>query len=112
MLKDDTTHHTNQTYSKVTDILRVIGNSRRLKILWELSDGKERSVSQIETLIPGLSQSALSQHLCRLRRAQIVKTRRSSQTIFYSIQDEDVIRILRLLSHLYMDDPVLHKNPH
>jgi len=99
--------------SKVTEILKTIGNRRRLRILWELADGKERSVSQIEEVIPFLSQSALSQHLGKLRRAQIVSTRRASQTIFYSLKDQDIIRILKLLHHIYHDDPVLtRQNSH
>jgi len=99
--------------SKVTEILKTIGNRRHLRILWELADGKERSVSQIEEVIPFLSQSALSQHLGKLRRAQIVSTRRASQTIYYSLKDQDIIRILKLLHHIYHDDPVLtRQNSH
>ena len=43
-----------------------------------LADGRERSVSELEAIIANLSQSALSQHLGRLRRANIVRTRRES----------------------------------
>ena len=53
-----------------------------MRILNELSDGRERSVSELEGVIASLSQSALSQHLARLRRANIVRTRRESQTIY------------------------------
>jgi len=98
--------------SKVTTILRAIGNSKRLRILNELLDGHERSVSELETIIATLSQSALSQHLGRLRRANIVRTRRESQTIYYSIEDHDVLRILRLLSHIYTDDPAMRRRRH
>ncbi len=98
--------------SKLTNILRAMGNSKRMRILSELSDGRERSVSELEGLMSSLSQSALSQHLARLRRANIVKTRRESQTIFYSINDGDVMRILRLLRHLYDDDPVMKRTRH
>lgn len=98
--------------SKVTSILRAIGNTKRLRILNELSDGQERSVSELENIIATLSQSALSQHLGRLRRANIVRTRRESQTIYYSIDDHDVLRILRLLSHIYEDDPVMRRTRH
>ncbi len=98
--------------SKVTTILRAIGKSKRLRILNELSDGHERSVSELETIITTLSQSALSQHLGRLRRANIVRTRRESQTIYYSIEDHDFLRILRLLSHIYTDDPAMRRRRH
>ena len=98
--------------SKVKTILRAIGNGNRLRILNERADGNERSVSELETVIATLSQSALSQHLGRLRRANIVCTRRESQTIYYSIDDHDVLRILRLFSHIYNDDPVMQNTRH
>jgi DNA-binding transcriptional ArsR family regulator len=103
---------TESEQSKVTNVLRAIGNSKRLRILNELADGKERSVSELESIIANLSQSALSQHLGRLRRANIVRTRRQSQTIYYSIDDTDVLRILRLLSHIYDHDPVMQPRRH
>ena len=98
--------------SKLALILKAMSNVRRLRILQELADGKERSVSEIEALVPDLSQSALSQHLGRLRRAEIVQTRRKSQTIFYSIRDQDVLRLLRLITHIYADDPVIDRTRH
>ena len=84
----------------MTVVLKAMRNSRRLQILTQLADRSEKSVSEIEQFIPNLRQSALSQHLGRLRRADIVSTRRASQTIYYSIEDADVVRILRLLSHI------------
>lgn len=105
-------HSDEREQSKVTTVLRAMGNAKRMQILTELADGKERSVSELETVIDDLSQSALSQHLGRLRRAHIVRTRRESQTIYYSIDDADVLRILRLLGHIYNDDPVMHRTKH
>ena len=93
--------------SKMTEILKAIGNAKRLQILNELAQTEELSVSQLELLVMDLSQSALSQHLGRLRRANIVRTRRASQTIYYSLADDDVRMIMRLLSSLYIDDPVI-----
>ena len=98
--------------SKVTTVLRAMGNAKRMRILNELADGRERSVSELEGIIADLSQSALSQHLGRLRRAHIVRTRRESQTIFYSIDDADVLRIIRLLGHVYNDDPIMQRTKH
>ena len=98
--------------SKLTTVLRAMSNAKRLRILNELSDRRERSVSELEGVIASLSQSALSQHLARLRRANIVRTRRESQTIFYSIDDADVLRIIRLLGHIYNDDPVMQRTKH
>ena len=98
--------------SKVTTVLRAMGNAKRMRILNELADGRERSVSELEGVISDLSQSVLSQHLGRLRRANIVRTRRKSQAIFYSIDDTDVLRILRLLEHIYNDDPTMQRTKH
>ena len=98
--------------SKLTTVLRAMNNAKRMRILNELSDGREQSVSELEGGIASLSHSAFSQHLARLRRANIVRTRRESQTIYYSIDDSDVLRILRLLGHIYTDDPVMQRTRH
>ena len=60
-----------------------------MRILNELADDRERSVSILESVMNSLSQSILSQYLGRLRRANIVRTRRKSQTIYYLIDDTD-----------------------
>ena len=60
--------------SKLTTVLRAMSNAKRMRILNELSDGRERSVSELKGVIASLSQSTLSQHLARLRRANIVRT--------------------------------------
>ena len=68
--------------SKLTTVLRAMSNAKRMRILNEFSDERERSVSELEGVIHSLSQSDLSQHLARLRRANIVRTHRESQTIY------------------------------
>lgn len=98
--------------SKLTMVLKAMSNSKRMQILSELSDGRERSVSEIERTMPELSQSALSQHLARLRKSNLVETRRESQTIYYAIKDADIKRILRLLNHIYAQDPANRGHMH
>lgn len=80
-------------------LLKAMGNAKRLEILYLLMQG-EMSVSALENVID-LSQSALSQHLAVLRKENVVKTRRSAQTIFYSIKSEKALKILRLLDKIY-----------
>jgi DNA-binding transcriptional ArsR family regulator len=80
-------------------LLKSVGNQHRLMILCELLKG-ERSVGAMQSAI-GLSQSALSQHLARLREDGIVTTRRASQTIYYSLANEKVARLIGLLYELY-----------
>lgn len=85
----------NSNIPEKSAILKAISNAKRLEILYRLKDG-ESSVGQLEELV-NLSQSALSQHLAVLRRAKVVKTRRNAQTIYYSIDNQLVKDILRLL---------------
>ena len=75
--------------------LKAIANDCRLLILCELLKG-ERSVGDLAPVV-GLSQSALSQHLARLRRHGLVKTRRQSQTIHYSLADPGVAAVIGAL---------------
>lgn len=68
---------------EITTLLKSIANRHRLQIVRLLAE-KEHSVGEIEKIV-GLSQSALSQHLARLRRDKMVATRRNAQTIYYSL---------------------------
>lgn len=74
-------------------LLQAMGNPHRLAVLCELA-GTERSVGQLQDAV-GIQQSALSQHLARLRADGLVKTRRDSVRIFYSLADETVAAVMR-----------------
>ncbi len=82
-------------------ILKAMGNERRFAILCHLAQG-EKSVGELQRLV-GLSQSALSQHLARLRRVKIVKTRRAAQTIYYSLDGPAAPMVMTALTELYAD---------
>ena len=79
-------------------VLKAMANERRLMILCHLSEG-ERSVGELEGLL-GISQSALSQHLARLRKDGLVMPRRSAQNIFYSLHGDEARLIIDLLHDL------------
>jgi DNA-binding transcriptional ArsR family regulator len=70
-----------------------------LLVLCNLANG-EKSVGQLQSII-GLSQSALSQHLARLRQDGLVQTRRESQTIYYSLSSDEASRVIAVLYELY-----------
>jgi ArsR family transcriptional regulator len=76
-------------------LLRSLANEKRLLILCQLYGG-ERSVGELENVV-GLSQSALSQHLAKLRSAGVVATRREAQTIYYSLKDPGAERVIGAL---------------
>lgn len=78
----------------------MLANEQRLLILCHLLTEGEMSVSALVDQI-GLSQSALSQHLARLRDEQVVVFRREAQTLFYRVDDEKAARVLALLRDIY-----------
>ena len=67
----------------VAAYLTALANAKRIHILSVLSEG-EQSVGALAGIVQ-LSQSALSQHLAKLRAIEMVDTRREGQTIYYSL---------------------------
>ena len=84
---------------RASALLKAMSNEHRLMILCQLLPG-EKSVGELERII-GLSQSALSQHLARLRRDDLVCTRRQAQTIFYSLAGAEASAVINTLYTLY-----------
>jgi DNA-binding transcriptional ArsR family regulator len=93
---------------RAADLLRLLGNEKRLMILCQLADG-ELSVGALQSRI-GLSQSALSQHLARLRADAVVATRRDGQVIYYRIVDPAALRVIQTLAELFC--PPASAQPH
>ncbi|MEQ9345004.1 MAG: metalloregulator ArsR/SmtB family transcription factor [Thalassospira sp.] len=84
---------------EAAEFLKTLGNEWRLMILCSLGDA-EKSVGTLENEL-GIKQSALSQHLARLRREGLVKTRRDAQTIFYSLANRDIMKIIAVLQETF-----------
>lgn len=76
-------------------LLKALGNEKRLEIVYNLMQ-RELKVHELEE-VTLLGQSALSQHLAILRAEKIVKTRRVAQNIFYSLENETAVRIVKIL---------------
>ena len=91
------------------NLLKALSNERRLLIICALYKG-EKSVGELEQIV-GLSQSALSQHLARLRRDGLVNTRRNAQTIFYSMNDRATEAVLKCLYDIYSPEDLAAKFP-
>jgi len=85
-----------------TVLLKALSNEKRLMIMCALHEG-EKKVGDLEKIV-GLSQSALSQHLARLRRDGLVTTRREAQTIYYSSSNSSVHAVLSCLCALFSKD--------
>ena len=86
---------------EASSLMKAMGNEQRLLILCLLVDG-ELSVGELHTEIE-LSQSALSQHLAVLREAGFVDTRREAQTVFYSLPNGPVKKVMQTLHKIYCE---------
>lgn len=82
--------------------LKVYAQPQRLMILSRLLDG-EHTVGEIEAGT-GIGQPALSQQLGELRRSQVVKTRRASKQIYYSLANEKVVVCVRAIEAMFGDE--------
>jgi len=81
-------------------LLKLLANEKRLVILCFLATRGEMAVGALVEAL-GLSQSALSQHLARLRRDGLVLFRRESQTLHYRLADPRVVRVLGVLEEIF-----------
>ena len=86
--------------AEVAGVLRAVANERRLMILCKLVEWGEGNVNALAETV-GLSQSALSQHLAKMRDEGLVTYRRDSQTLWYRIADTRIEDLLATLHKLY-----------
>lgn len=77
-------------------ILKLISHPIRLCILRGLSEEGDKNVSYIQGCLD-VPQSTLSQHLAKLRLSGVVKDERRGTEVFYSLADDEVRRIIKLL---------------
>jgi len=87
----------------VAGILRALANERRLMVLCKLVEWGEGSVGALADAA-GLSQSATSQHLAKMRDEGLVEFRRDSQTLWYRIAEPRTELLLGYLQKLYCSD--------
>ena len=85
-------------------LLRALANPQRLRILCMLV-GQELTVGRINGNLPDLSQSALSQHLAKLRDEKLVATRRDAQNVYYSLPPGPAQEIIAVLYGIYCEPP-------
>lgn len=84
---------------QASELMKTLGHKDRLMVLCHLTSG-EKSVGELASLLD-IPQSPLSQHLARMRKESLVKTRREAQTIYYSIASAEAARIVALMHELY-----------
>lgn len=85
--------------AKQAALLSALANEKRILILKCILD-REVPVGELAELV-GLSQSALSQHLAKLRILGLVSTRRDAQMIYYSSKNESVRKVFDTLADIF-----------
>ena len=90
--------------AEAASLMKALSAESRLLILCTLAEG-EMAVSELNDRID-LSQSGLSQQLAILRRDGLVRTRRESQAIFYSLTKSNALRVIEVLKDIYCAPPI------
>ena len=86
--------------AEAAGLLKLLANETRLLILCRLALNGEMAVNELAAAAK-LSQSALSQHLAKMREEGLLATRRAAQTVFYRIDHPDAARLLAVLKDIY-----------
>lgn len=92
-------HAMQQHAEQAAELMKQLASSSRLMILCALVEN-ELSVTELNRKV-ALSQSALSQHLAKLRLAGLVTARKDKQTVFYRLQGTEVVQVMAVLKEIY-----------
>lgn len=87
----------------IAELLKLLANEYRLLILCALIHGR-KNVSEIHTYTPGITASALSQHLNQLKHAGILGSEKQGMNVLYWIKDERVISLIDAIKEQYCHD--------
>ena len=77
----------------LAELFKIFGDSTRVKILYALLEAEELCVCDIASLMD-VTQSAVSHQLRVLKSSKLVKFRKEGKTVYYSLADDHVCRIL------------------
>jgi ArsR family transcriptional regulator, virulence genes transcriptional regulator len=100
LFKDQSFADFEENATEAANLMKALGNEKRLMILCKLLEAGEMNVMALCEAV-GLSQSALSQHLAKMRAEKLVDYRRASQTLFYRVADPNVKRIVKTLKSIF-----------
>ena len=86
----------------IAELLKVLANENRLAIVCYLLESP-MTVSELHQNINKLTQSALSQHLSMLKAHRILDSNKNGLSITYSIKDDRVRNVMKVLKESYCD---------
>lgn len=87
----------------IAELLKVLANENRLMIVCHLMESP-MTVTELHQKINTLTQSALSQHLSILKAHRILSSNKCGLSITYSIQDDRIINVIKVLKENYCDN--------
>jgi hypothetical protein len=87
------------SFANLAQVLDLAGNEVRLKILYLLKHENELCPCDISDILE-MSLPAVSQHLRKLKDANLIQFRKVGQTIFYSLKSNHLFVIEPLLQHI------------
>jgi ArsR family transcriptional regulator, virulence genes transcriptional regulator len=93
--------------AKASELIKALAHPARLRIVCALA-GQESSVTGLSETV-GVPISTVSRHLVLLRKDRIVKARRSRQTMFYSLSDENIGKLVAVLAETFCSAPPAKK---
>jgi ArsR family transcriptional regulator, lead/cadmium/zinc/bismuth-responsive transcriptional repressor len=96
------------TVEEIAETFRVLGDPTRVRILDAMAGG-ELCVCDIATLV-GISESAASHQLRLLRGMRLVRPRRAGRQVFYSVDDQHIVQLLRL-AVTHVEEPTVVAAP-
>ena len=88
-----------KSFGNLAAILALAGNEVRLKIIYLLEEEKELCPCDLADIL-GMSIPAIAQHLRKLKDGNIVETRKESQTIYYSLTQENIKILKPFFKHI------------
>lgn len=92
--------HLQQQALQACSLLKSMSNPHRLLILCMLIDAPGTPAGELSA-VTGLSPSATSQHLARMKEEGLIESQRQAQRVNYFIKDEAVKKIISTLKGLY-----------
>ncbi len=88
-------------YKLHADVCRVLGSANRIKIIEALREG-ERSVGELSVIL-GLRQANVSQHLAVMRSKGVLKTRKVGTSIYYSVSNPKIVQACDLMRQVLLE---------
>ena len=82
------------TFNKLADLFKLIGDTTRCRILFAL-DQDEMCVCDLANVL-NMTKSSISHQLAVLRRSGIVKCRKNSKEVFYTLDDDHIVKLFEI----------------